>query len=294
MNTRFLVSPAYLLSIFLMVVGALLSRGRFMLLGWILFIVGACLNALTMVLLVNREQLQRVRSEHRAAKGSASEVEIPKDTDTTVAKESDKAQPKDDLQSGSEENAPEDAAPEIEQQDTAEPAEATVRASHQDKAQDIADEQTVSDEPVQDEEISAEAPEPEQEATDIENASQVEGTIEDKDTADTETTADESATIEDSPHNSAADEEIAASNTTGGDGQPEAEDAKAEEDTEEPDGDTAESEVKSPEAVVASSASVAEPDTEQKPRKKDREKAGRTKKNRKHGKSKKARKKAKK
>lgn len=57
MNTKFLLSPAYLVSIALMLAGAVLSGGRFMLIGWILCIVGVCLNAMTLVVLTNREQL---------------------------------------------------------------------------------------------------------------------------------------------------------------------------------------------------------------------------------------------
>lgn len=57
MNTKFLLSPAYLVSIALMLSGAVLSGGRFMLIGWILCIVGVCLNAMTLVVLTNREQL---------------------------------------------------------------------------------------------------------------------------------------------------------------------------------------------------------------------------------------------
>lgn len=40
-----------------MLSGAMLSGGRFMLIGWILCIVGVCLNAMTLVVLTNREQL---------------------------------------------------------------------------------------------------------------------------------------------------------------------------------------------------------------------------------------------
>ena len=57
MNTKFLLSPAYLVSVALMLSGAVLSGGRFMLIGWILCIVGVCLNAMTLVVLTNREQL---------------------------------------------------------------------------------------------------------------------------------------------------------------------------------------------------------------------------------------------
>ena len=60
MNTKFLLSPAYLVSVALMLAGAVLSGGRFMLIGWILCIVGVCLNAMTLVVLTNREQLYTI------------------------------------------------------------------------------------------------------------------------------------------------------------------------------------------------------------------------------------------
>ncbi len=60
MNTKFLLSPAYLVSVAMMLSGAVLSGGRFMLIGWILCIVGVCLNAMTLVVLTNREQLYTI------------------------------------------------------------------------------------------------------------------------------------------------------------------------------------------------------------------------------------------
>ena len=68
MNTKFLLSPAYLVSIALMLSGAVLSGGRFMLIGWILCIVGVCLNAMTLVVLTNREQLYTL--DAKAARGT--------------------------------------------------------------------------------------------------------------------------------------------------------------------------------------------------------------------------------
>ena len=68
MNTKFLLSPAYLVSIALMLAGAVLSGGRFMLIGWILCIVGVCLNAMTLVVLTNREQLYTL--DAKAARGT--------------------------------------------------------------------------------------------------------------------------------------------------------------------------------------------------------------------------------
>ena len=63
MNTKFLLSPAYLVSVALMLSGAVLSGGRFMLIGWILCIVGVCLNAMTLVVLTNREQLYTMEAK---------------------------------------------------------------------------------------------------------------------------------------------------------------------------------------------------------------------------------------
>lgn len=68
MNTKFLLSPAYLVSIALMLSGAVLSGGRFMLIGWILCIVGVCLNAMTLVVLTNREHLYTL--DAKAARGA--------------------------------------------------------------------------------------------------------------------------------------------------------------------------------------------------------------------------------
>lgn len=68
MNTKFLLSPAYLVSIALILSGAVLSGGRFMLIGWILCIVGVCLNAMTLVVLTNREQLYTL--DAKAARGT--------------------------------------------------------------------------------------------------------------------------------------------------------------------------------------------------------------------------------
>lgn len=68
MNTKFLLSPAYLVSIALLLAGAVLSGGRFMLVGWILCILGVGLNAMTLVVLTNREQLYAM--DARAAAGA--------------------------------------------------------------------------------------------------------------------------------------------------------------------------------------------------------------------------------
>ncbi|MDO5749620.1 MAG: hypothetical protein Q4P78_00255 [Rothia sp. (in: high G+C Gram-positive bacteria)] len=60
MNTSFLRSPAYLLSITLLLMGAIFSGTRYMLIGWILFIVGLALNAMALVVLANRDRLHAI------------------------------------------------------------------------------------------------------------------------------------------------------------------------------------------------------------------------------------------
>ncbi len=74
MNTKFLLSPAYLASIAAMLVGALLSGTHYMVLGWIIFVVGLALNAMSLVVLANREKLHRAQGvgsvpvQHRVEK----------------------------------------------------------------------------------------------------------------------------------------------------------------------------------------------------------------------------------
>lgn len=61
MNTKFLLSPAYLASVAAMLVGALLSGTHYMVIGWIVFVVGLALNAMSLVVLANREKLHRAQ-----------------------------------------------------------------------------------------------------------------------------------------------------------------------------------------------------------------------------------------
>ena len=61
MNTKFLLSPAYLASVAAMLVGALLSGTHYMVIGWIVFVVGLGLNAMSLVVLANREKLHRAQ-----------------------------------------------------------------------------------------------------------------------------------------------------------------------------------------------------------------------------------------
>lgn len=61
MDTRFLLSPAYLVSTTALIVGAILTNTVFMVVGWIIFIIGLALNAMALVVLANREQLRRAQ-----------------------------------------------------------------------------------------------------------------------------------------------------------------------------------------------------------------------------------------
>ncbi|WP_237188345.1 hypothetical protein [Rothia nasimurium] len=61
MDTRFLLSPAYLVSVTALIVGAILSGTSLMVIGWIVFIIGLALNAMALVVLANREQLYKAQ-----------------------------------------------------------------------------------------------------------------------------------------------------------------------------------------------------------------------------------------
>lgn len=71
MNTKFLLSPAYLASIVALIVGAGLAGTRFMMAGWIIFIIGLALNVMALVVLANREYLRTASSNE--APGSKNE-----------------------------------------------------------------------------------------------------------------------------------------------------------------------------------------------------------------------------
>lgn len=71
MDTRFLFSPAYLVSVTALVVGAILSGTSLMIVGWIIFIVGLALNAMALVVLANREQLYKAQRVGTVPKGKA-------------------------------------------------------------------------------------------------------------------------------------------------------------------------------------------------------------------------------
>ena len=89
MNTRFLISPAYLLSIALLVAGAVLSGSRYMLIGWMLFLVGVFLNAMTLVILTNREQLRQIRQAHQHQKEQAEREQTGESSHEPSAKKLD-------------------------------------------------------------------------------------------------------------------------------------------------------------------------------------------------------------
>ena len=89
MNTRFLISPAYLLSIALLVAGAVLSGSRYMLIGWMLFLVGVFLNAMTLVILTNREQLRQIRQAHQHQREQAGREQTGESPREPSAKELD-------------------------------------------------------------------------------------------------------------------------------------------------------------------------------------------------------------
>lgn len=72
MDTRFLLSPAYLVSVATLIVGAILSGTALMVIGWIIFIIGLALNALALVVLANREQLYKVQRVGVIPKGQKS------------------------------------------------------------------------------------------------------------------------------------------------------------------------------------------------------------------------------
>lgn len=61
MDTRFLLSPAYLVSVAALIVGAILSGTALMVIGWIIFVIDLALNALALVVLANREQLHKAQ-----------------------------------------------------------------------------------------------------------------------------------------------------------------------------------------------------------------------------------------
>lgn len=73
MKTKFLLSPAYLVSIAALIVGGILAGSRFMVVGWMIFIVGLALNALALVVLANREYLHQAQRVGAVPKVSAQE-----------------------------------------------------------------------------------------------------------------------------------------------------------------------------------------------------------------------------
>ena len=125
MNTRFLVSPAYLLSIALLVAGAVLSGSRYMLIGWMLFLVGVFLNAMTLVILTNREQLRQIRQAHQHQREQTEREQTGESPREPSAKELD-------------------ADPESQKEDAAEQDNTPQQGSEPESASDVS---AVADEP---------------------------------------------------------------------------------------------------------------------------------------------------
>lgn len=70
MNNRFLISPAYLLSLACLLVGAILTNTALTVLGWMVFIVGLGLNAMALVVLANRDQIRKAQRVGTVPKAS--------------------------------------------------------------------------------------------------------------------------------------------------------------------------------------------------------------------------------
>lgn len=70
MNNRFLISPAYLLSLACLLVGAILTNTALTVLGWMVFIVGLGLNAMALVVLANRDQIRKAQRVGAVPKAS--------------------------------------------------------------------------------------------------------------------------------------------------------------------------------------------------------------------------------
>lgn len=61
MKTRFLISPAYLLSVACLITGAIMAGTALMVIGWIVFVVGLGINVMALVVLANREALYKAQ-----------------------------------------------------------------------------------------------------------------------------------------------------------------------------------------------------------------------------------------
>lgn len=61
MKTRFLISPAYILSVACLITGAIMSGTALMVIGWIIFVVGLGINVMALVVLANREALHKAQ-----------------------------------------------------------------------------------------------------------------------------------------------------------------------------------------------------------------------------------------
>ncbi|MFI8596979.1 hypothetical protein GMA10_10830 [Kocuria koreensis] len=65
MNYRVFLTPAYLTSLLVLLVGAILITAHLGILGWILVLAGVALNVVASMVSHNREELRRAESEGR-------------------------------------------------------------------------------------------------------------------------------------------------------------------------------------------------------------------------------------
>ncbi|MGK4065955.1 hypothetical protein AB0Y14_07830 [Rothia sp. HC945] len=63
MNYRVFLTPAYLTSLLVLLVGAVLITAHLGILGWILVLAGVALNVVASMVSHNREELRRTESE---------------------------------------------------------------------------------------------------------------------------------------------------------------------------------------------------------------------------------------
>lgn len=139
MNTRFLISPAYLLSIALLVAGAVLSGSRYMLIGWMLFLVGVFLNAMTLVILTNREQLRQIRQAHQHQREQAEREQAGESPREPSAKELDA-----DPESQKEDAAEQDNTPQQGSEPEPEPASDVSAVADEPQDTNVADHEETS------------------------------------------------------------------------------------------------------------------------------------------------------
>lgn len=62
MRTRFLISPAYLLSLLCLIAGAIMAGTALVAIGWIVFVLGLGINVMALVVLANRDELHQAQA----------------------------------------------------------------------------------------------------------------------------------------------------------------------------------------------------------------------------------------